>query len=108
MALATLRRNLGQQVRQRTSAREVHVRVRGGYDPGTIHAEVGVRLRLIFRREETSPCSEQVVFPSFGKSATLPPGEQVAVELLPDEPGEHEFTCAMGMLHGRLIVERAP
>ena len=108
MALATLRRNLGQHARQRTSAREVRVRVRGGYHPETIRAELGVPLRLIFRREETSPCSEQVVFPAFGKSATLPPGEQVAVELLPDEPGEYEFTCAMGMLHGRLIVERAP
>jgi len=86
----------------------VRVRVRGGYIPDTIRAEAGVPLRLVFRREETSSCSEQVIFPAFGKSAMLPTGEQVAVELLPNEPGEYEFTCAMGMLHGRLIVERAP
>ena len=70
-----------------------------------IHTEVGVPLRLLFRREETSSCSEQVVFPAFGKSAMLPTGETVAVDLVPQVPGEYEFTCAMGMLHGRLIVE---
>ena len=35
--------------------------------------------RLVFRREETSSCSEQVIFPAFGKSAMLPTGEAVAV-----------------------------
>ena len=56
------------------------------------------------RREESAACSEQVVYPAFGKSATLPPGEEVAVDLLPEEPGEYEFTCAMGMLRGKLVV----
>ena len=88
--------------------REISIRVRGGYVPETVHAEPGVPLRLVFRREETSSCSEQVVFPAFGKSAMLPVGEPVAVDLLPDEPGDYEFTCAMGMLHGHLVVERSP
>jgi plastocyanin domain-containing protein len=103
--LDTLKHNLGPKSRQPTATREVRIRVRGSYLPDTIHAETGMPLRLLFRREETSSCSEQVVFPDFGKSATLPTGEQVAVDLLPDEAGEYEFTCAMGMLHGRLIVE---
>jgi plastocyanin domain-containing protein len=84
----------------------VRIRVRGGYQPDTLHVEAGVPMRLIFRREETSSCSEQVIFPSFGKSVTLPPNELVTVDLPPAEPGEYEFTCAMGMLHGRLIVQR--
>lgn len=87
-----------------TARREVRVRVRGGYVPDTIRAEAGVPLRIVFCREESAPCSEQVIFPAFGKSATLPPGEQVAVDLLPEEPGEYEFTCALGMLRGKLVV----
>jgi plastocyanin domain-containing protein len=90
-----------------TAPREVRVRVLGGYDPDTIPAEVGVPLRIVFRREESSACSELVVFPAFGKSASLPRGEPVAVDLLPLVPGEYEFTCAMGMLHGRLLVSPA-
>jgi plastocyanin domain-containing protein len=90
------------------SRRVARIRVRGGYIPDTIHVESGVPLRLIFRREETSSCSEQVIFPAFGKSAMLPAGESITVDLPAADPGEYEFTCAMGMLHGRLIVERSP
>lgn len=81
------------------------VRVRGGYSPDTVYGRVGEPLRIVFRREETAACSERVVFPEFGKSAMLPPYQDVAVELRPESAGEYEFTCQMGMLHGRLIVE---
>ena len=81
------------------------VRVRGGYHPDTLHARVGEPVRLIFRREETAPCSESVVVPAFGKSATLPAHEDVTIELAPERSGTYEFTCQMGMLRGRLIVE---
>jgi plastocyanin domain-containing protein len=29
----------------------------------------------------------------------------VQVEFTPDEPGEYEFACAMGMFRGKPIVE---
>ena len=82
----------------------IEVLVRGGYHPDTIRVEVGAPVRLLFRREESAACSEQVVFPAFGKSATLPEGERVAIELTPAEAGTYEFTCAMGMLRGHLVV----
>ena len=103
--LDSIRRSLHTNPRRAAFRNVVRIRVQGGYQPNTIHTEAGVPLRLLFRREETSSCSEQVVFPAFGKSAMLPTGETVAVDLLPEAPGEYEFTCAMGMLHGRLIVE---
>jgi plastocyanin domain-containing protein len=85
--------------------RSTRIRVRGGYQPDTVHARAGEPVRLIFRREETAPCSERVVFPDFGKSAMLPANEDVTIELTPERAGTYEFTCQMGMLHGRLIVE---
>ena len=84
---------------------EAMVLVKGGYTPDVIVVERGKPVRLTFRREEAAACSEMVVFDAFGKSATLPEGEPVAVELMPDEPGEYEFACQMGMLRGRLVVE---
>ena len=104
MSLNLIRRSHHPSPSENIRSREVSVRVRGGYEPNTIYAEAGVPLRIVFRREESSPCSEQVVFPALGKSAMLPQGERVAVELLPEDPGEYEFTCAMGMLHGTLVV----
>ena len=84
---------------------EATILVRGGYTPDTIVVERGTPVRLVFRREETSPCSETVVFEAFKKSAALPEGKTVPVELLPTEPGEYGFTCGMGMLRGTLVVE---
>ena len=87
---------------------EQMILVKGGYTPDTIRVRTGKPIRLVFRREESSPCSEQVLFDSLGKHASLPQGEPVAVELPPlTETGEHTFTCQMGMLRGTLIVEQA-
>jgi plastocyanin domain-containing protein len=86
---------------------EVMILVKGGYTPDTIRVAAGRPVRLLFRREETAACSEQVVLPDFGKSAALPTGAVVPVEFMPTELGEHEFTCQMGMLRGRIVVEAA-
>lgn len=84
---------------------EAMVLVKGGYTPDVIVVEHGKPVRLNFRREEASGCSEMVVLGDFGKSAHLPQGEVVPVEFLPEKPGEYEFTCQMGMLRGKLVVE---
>ncbi|MBI4498075.1 MAG: cupredoxin domain-containing protein [Chloroflexi bacterium] len=84
---------------------EAMVLVKGGYTPDVIVVQHGKPVRLNFRREETAACSEMVVFGDFGKSARLPEGETVPVEFLPEKAGEYEFTCQMGMLRGKLVVE---
>lgn len=84
---------------------EVTIAVRGGYDPAVVRVRRGQALRLVFDRQETSGCSEEVVLPAFGIRRFLPPFEKTIVELRPEEPGSYEFTCGMSMLRGRLIVE---
>ena len=84
------------------------IRINGAYEPSELHVSAGEPTRLIFRREETAPCSERVVFRDFGISVMLPPFEDVAVDLPASEPGEHEFTCQMQMLHGTLVVDPPP
>lgn len=84
---------------------EAMILVKGGYTPDTIIVRAGRPVRLNFRREETASCSDKVIFADFQKSAELPTGETVPVELMPKEPGEFGFACPMGMFRGRLIVE---
>ena len=86
---------------------ELMILVKGGYTPDTIRVAAGRPVRLLFRREETAVCSERVVIPDFARSADLPIGQVVALEFMPGEPGRHVFTCQMGMLRGRIIVEAA-
>jgi plastocyanin domain-containing protein len=83
---------------------EAIILVKGAYTPDVIVVEHGKPVRLTFRREETAACSEKVIFPDFHRTADLPEGEQVPVEFTPEEPGEYEFTCGMGMLRGKLVV----
>jgi plastocyanin domain-containing protein len=83
---------------------EAMILVKGAYNPDVIVVQHGKPVRLTFRREETAACSEKVLFPDFKQTAELPEGELVPVEFTPQDPGEYEFTCGMGMLHGKLIV----
>jgi plastocyanin domain-containing protein len=84
---------------------EVTSGVRGGYDPAQVRVRAGTPVRLVFDRQETSGCSEEVVIPEFGIRRFLPAHQKTAVEITPREAGSYEFTCGMGMLRGRLIVE---
>ena len=86
---------------------EVPVVVHGGYDPATIRVTAGQPVRLVFDRQETSSCSEEIVFPDFGIRRFLPTGEKVAIEVTPPRAGRYEFACGMGMLHGALVAEEA-
>ena len=84
---------------------EAQIIVKGGYTPDVLVVKAGQPVRLNFLRQETASCSEMVLFPDFDRSAKLPPGEIVPIEFTPQTPGEYEFTCQMGMLRGKLIVE---
>ena len=84
---------------------EQMILVKGGYTPDVIVLERGKPARLKFVRQESVSCSEMVLIPAFNKSAQLPEGETVAVELMPTETGEFEFACQMGMFRGKLVVE---
>lgn len=83
---------------------EVDITVKGGYQPAAVIVSVGKRVRLNFTRREASTCGEEVFLPAFGQHAHLPQDHTVAVEILPKEPGEFEFTCAMNMYRGKIIV----
>lgn len=82
----------------------VHVTVRDGYRPRTIDARSGVPLRVVFHRDEETPCSERVVFSSPHIDRHLAPHGDTVVELPPQAPGEVRFTCAMGRYRGRILL----
>src|SRR5687768_9060637 len=82
---------------------EVTIGVRGGYEPSQVRVKAGAPVRLVFDRQETSGCSEEVVIPEFGIRRFLPAHQKTAVEVNPAQAGTYEFTCGMGMLRGRLI-----
>lgn len=89
-----------------SGAQEVAITVKGGYTPDVIVVKANKPVKLHFRRQESASCTENVLFPDFKKSAHLPEGEEVVLELNPEKPGEYGFQCGMGMIRGKLIVEK--
>jgi plastocyanin domain-containing protein len=80
------------------------ITVAGGYSPATVRVQAGRPVRLIFDRQESNPCTEEVVLSDFGVRRFLPTGERTAVEFTPGAAGTFRFSCGMGMVHGELIV----
>ena len=86
---------------------EIKITVKGGYAPDTIVVKQNAPVRLNFYRDETSGCSEQVIFGDFGIARDLPAYQTTPIEFTPEKTGEFGFTCGMNMLHGKLIVQAA-
>jgi plastocyanin domain-containing protein len=99
------RRGMATAETREGGTQEVTITVQGGYDPAEVRLKKGLPARLVFDRQETSGCSEEVVIPDFGIRKFLPAFQKTAVELKPETAGSFEFTCGMSMLRGRLVVE---
>ena len=87
------------------AGQEIDVVVRGGYSPSTVRVKSGQPVRLVFDRQETSGCSEEVVIPDFGVRRFLAPNQKTVIEINPEKPGTYEFMCGMSMLRGRIVAE---
>ena len=83
----------------------VRIKVQGGYSPQTVRVKRGRPVRLVFDRQETAPCSEEIVLADFGVRKFLAPFKDTPVTLTPERTGRFDITCGMSMLHGTLVVE---
>jgi plastocyanin domain-containing protein len=79
--------------------------VKGGYSPDVIVVKRGLPVRINFYRDETAECSDTIVFGDFKIRKPLPAFRTTPIEFTPEKSGEYTFTCGMGMMRGRLIVE---
>lgn len=83
----------------------VNILVDGGYKPEKISIPYGKTTKLIFERKDGSSCLEEVVLSDFKVRKFLPLNEKTEIEIKPHKKGEFDFSCGMGMFHGKLIVE---
>ena len=83
---------------------EVAITVKGGYSPDIIEVAQGKPVRLKFYRDETSSCSEELIFSEFKLRRDLPAFETTVIDITPTKAGTFEFTCGMNMLRGKIVV----
>jgi len=83
----------------------VAIEVLGGYSPSIVTVRRGQPVRLEFHRADTDSCTEEVVLEDFGIRQYLPAYQTTTIEFTPTLAGTYGFSCGMGMVHGKLIVE---
>jgi len=93
------------QSNDKVSDQEVHITVKGGYEPNVIHAKIGVPILLHIYRDEDTKCTREIIFEELNIRRTLPAFKTTSILLTPKEAGEIHFACGMSMVHGKLIVE---
>gem|GEM_PF-1022581 len=77
----------------------------GGYEPASLELTRDVPARVTFVRESKTTCGTQVVMPEYDIKRALPLNEPVVIEFTPRKSGEFAFTCGMGMLRGKVVVQ---
>ncbi len=85
---------------------KVNILVKGRYSPDVIHVKQGQKVKLLFYRDEDADCTNEVVFEELNIRRHLPARTTTTVEITPKDTGEIHFVCGMGMVRGKLVVEK--
>lgn len=88
------------------SSREIRVTIKSEYTPDRVVVTKGQPVKLIFYRDDDSECTAQVVLEDFKVKKDLSIRKDTVVDLIPDKAGEFTFACGMGMMKGKLVVEK--
>jgi sulfite exporter TauE/SafE/copper chaperone CopZ len=82
---------------------EMHV-TSAGFSPSVLRLKRGVPVRWVIKGDRITGCTNKIIVPSLGISQALVSGDNV-VNFTPDKVGEIPFSCWMGMVRGKFIVE---
>jgi sulfite exporter TauE/SafE len=82
---------------------KMHV-TNSGYAPSVIHIQKGKPVRWMIYGDQVSSCTSKIIVPSLNISQDISRGRNV-ITFTPDKAGEIPFSCWMGMVRGKFIVE---
>lgn len=89
----------------RPKENKIRILVKGGvYSPSRIEISSEKEITLEFLRQDSSACSESVLFNALDVQKTLPLNKPVQINLGHLKPGTYLFSCPMKMYLGELIV----
>jgi plastocyanin domain-containing protein len=96
---------LSQPKAQKTQSGSVKITVKDGvYSPSTLDFSENQSIKLKFLREDTSSCSEVVVFKELNKQYQLPYKKSISIDLGMLPKGVYTFACQMNMYQGSFRV----
>lgn len=74
-----------------------------GFQPSVIALKQGIPVRWLINGQDVSGCTSTIIIPSLNISKNLQSGMNI-VEFAPQKQGEIPFSCGMGMVRGKFVV----
>lgn len=75
-----------------------------GFEPSVLKIKKGVPVKWIINGDGAGGCTSKIVVPSLGLEKNIVSGENI-VTFTPKNSGEINFSCWMGMVRGKFIVD---
>ncbi len=75
-----------------------------GFEPQVINLKKGVPVKWIIDGTGSTGCTNKIIVPSLNISKKINSGDNI-VEFTPEESGTIPFSCWMGMVRGKFLVE---
>jgi len=75
-----------------------------GFEPAVLKIKKGVPVKFIIKGEQVSGCTNRIIIPAFNITKNISYGENV-IKFTPTKTGTIDFSCWMGMVRGKFIVE---
>lgn len=82
---------------------EMHV-TDAGFSPATLTVKKGVPVKWVIKGDDVTGCTSKIIVPSLNITKSLSSGDNI-VEFTPAESGTIPFSCWMGMVQGKFIVQ---
>ncbi len=75
-----------------------------GFDPSIIKIKKGVPVKWVINGDRAEGCTDKIIVPSLNITQNIHAGDNI-VTFTPGAAGEIPFSCWMGMVRGKFIVE---
>jgi uncharacterized protein len=82
---------------------EMHV-TNSGFEPSVFTVKAGTPIHWVIKGDQVSGCTSRIIVPSYGISKSIGSGDN-EVDFMPSGKGQISFSCGMGMVRGKFLVE---
>lgn len=82
---------------------EMHV-TSSGFEPGVLKIKKDIPVRFVVKGDQLTGCTNKIIVPSLKISKALVSGDNI-INFTPKDTGVIPFSCWMGMVQGKFIVE---
>jgi hypothetical protein len=75
-----------------------------GFEPSVLKIKKGVPVRWVIMGDQVSGCTNKIIIPSLDIAKNISFGENI-VSFVPSTAREISFSCGMGMVRGKFVLE---